>query len=436
MRVLVTGAEGFIGRHVVAALLDAGHDVVRGVRGRRPPSPAVDRSHAGGAQVDCDFDVDLRPEVWLPRLAGIEAVVNCAGILRQRRGTRFESVHVIAPCALFTACERLGVRRIVQVSALGEPADGEFVASKHRGDAKLAAMDLEWVTLRPSVVYSTRGSYGGTSLLRAMAATPFALLLPGDGQQRIQPVSADDLGALVAKLLLPGAASRSIVEVVGPQAMTLEDYLRHWRAWLRVPAARRVLRVPTWIVNLVAELGEHLGSGPLGRTMNAMLTRGNVGAPDAQVRVRALLGREPTALGAELAARPSFVQDRWQARLYLLGPALRVALAFVWISSAWVGFATPAADVYTMLRPVGLGPEVSLPLVRAASAIDLLLGVLLLTKWRPRLVGTLMIASLLAYTAFIGTWLPGAWLDPFGGLLKNVALLPAVAVLIAMADRR
>lgn len=435
MKVLVTGAEGFIGRHVVAALLAAGHEVVRGVR-RHGPSSTTDHPPERDSRVECDFDHDLQPEAWLPRLAGIDAVVNCAGILRERGGTRFESVHVTAPRALFAACERLGVRRVIQVSALGEPADGEFIASKHRGDATLAAMDLDWVVLRPSVVYSTRGSYGGTSLLRAMAATPWVLALPGDGSQRIQPLSADDLGALIARLLMPGTSSRSIVEVVGPATLTLEEYLREWRAWLRVSAPRLVLRVPVPLVGLVAQLGEHLGSGPLGRTMHAMLARGNVGARDAPTHMRSLLGREPTALQAALAARPSFVQDRWQAHLYLLDPALRLALAFVWIFSAWVGFATPGSEIDALLRPAGFGPEISVPLVRAASAVDLSLGLLLLLKWRPRLVGALMIVSLLAYTLLIGTMLPGAWFDPFGGLLKNVALLPAVAMMMAMAKRR
>ncbi len=59
-----------------------------------------------------------------------------------------------------------------------------------------------------------------------------------------------------------------------------------------------------------------------------------------------------------------------------------------------------------------------------------------LKRLAPFLVIILMIASLAGYTAFIGTMLPGAWLDPFGGMLKNVALLPAVAVMMAMAERR
>jgi hypothetical protein len=111
-------------------------------------------------------------------------------------------------------------------------------------------------------------------------------------------------------------------------------------------------------------------------------------------------------------------------------------LAVVWFFSAWVGFATPASQAAAILEPAGIGATLAVPLVRAAAAIDLLLGLLLLAKWRTRWVGTLMIGSLLAYTLFIGVQLPGSWMDPFGGLLKNLALLPAVAIMMALADRR
>ncbi|HEX7770021.1 MAG TPA: NAD-dependent epimerase/dehydratase family protein, partial [Dokdonella sp.] len=157
MRVLVTGAHGFIGGTVVAHLLAAGHEVVPAVR---RPRPAQRDGALAGLACDMGRDVDESP--WLPRLAGIDAVVNCAGILRERGRDRFEVVHVQAPLALFRACTRTGIRRVVQVSALGDPADGEFIASKHRVDAALLALLPEAVVLRPSVVYDTRGSHGGT----------------------------------------------------------------------------------------------------------------------------------------------------------------------------------------------------------------------------------------------------------------------------------
>lgn len=147
MRVLVTGAYGFIGAHIVAALVAAGHDVVCAVRGAR-----VDTRFPGVRVIACDMARDLRSEDWLPRLAGVEAVVNCAGILRERGADTYAAVHEQAPLALFRACVDAGVRRVIQISALGDAGDGEFIASKHRCDAALATLELDWLVLRPSLV--------------------------------------------------------------------------------------------------------------------------------------------------------------------------------------------------------------------------------------------------------------------------------------------
>src|SRR5882762_8161606 len=98
LRVLLTGAGGFIGSQVLTSLTNAGHEVVACTRsGSIKPAGAVQ-------SIACDFARDIDPKTWLPRLRGVEAVVNCAGILRERGADRFEQVHVETPFALFTAC--------------------------------------------------------------------------------------------------------------------------------------------------------------------------------------------------------------------------------------------------------------------------------------------------------------------------------------------
>jgi uncharacterized protein YbjT (DUF2867 family) len=430
LRVLITGAAGFIGRQIAAALTGAGHRVVRGTRPAVSPAPPRNAD-----AIDCDFARDLSPEAWLARLAGIDAVVNCVGILRERGVDTFERVHVAAPRALGEACVRRGLRRFIQVSALGHPADGEFVASKHRGDDALRGLDLDWVIVRPSLVYSTRGSYGGSSLLRAMSALPGVLLLPGQGRQPIDPVSGEDLGLLVVRLLEDGTATHETVEAVGPGTLSLEEYLREWRAWLGLPQPRVVARIPAWLVTAAAAIGERIGAGALGRTMHALLARGNTGRAGAAERMARLLGRAPRSLDQALREQPSFVQDRWQARLHLVEPLLRASIAGVWLFSGLVGFLAPQAEIVATLGAAGVSRG-ALPLVYGASAVDAALGALLALRWRVPLVGAAMVASVLAYTLFIGVRLPDSWWDPFGGLLKNLVVLPALLVMIALTDRR
>lgn len=430
MRILVTGAYGFIGAHIVAALVAAGHEVICAVRGAR-----IDTRFPGLKAIACDMARDTHIESWLPRLDSIDAVINCAGILREHHADTFTAIHEQAPLALFQACQQRGVRRAIQISALGNRADGEFVASKHRADAALATLDLDWLVLRPSLVYSTRGSYGGTSLLRGLAALPGVLPLPGDGSQQVQPVAAEDIGTAVVAALARPHCKHEVIELVGPDVLTVRDYLLAWRRWLGFGAAR-TLPVPAALVHLAATLGERLGNGPLGQTMTRMLERGNTGTTRAVARLQQHLGLTPRPLLQALDETPSAVQDRWHARLYFALPALRVSMALLWIASGVVGWLAPLASVVASAPGGALSADTLLVLARVTASADLLLGALCLLRWRPHLVLTLMLAMLLGYTLGIGSLWPTHWLDPFGGLLKNVPLSAALAILLVTEERR
>lgn len=422
--VLVIGADGFLAGYILAALRGSGWRVLRGVR--RGGVLSEDERY-------CDLTQLTREQDWWPLLAGVDAVVNASGILREGGRQRFDRIHIDAPLALARACVSVGVARYVQVSALGRPEDGEFIASKHRFDEALLALPLDAIVLRPSVVYATSGSYGGTSLLRALAAFPGAQLLPGDGRWPIQPLAAEDLGELVARAL--DAGTRGVYEVGGPQPTSLRDYQREWRRWLRIDG-QRVWQVPQALVSLQVRIGEWLGRGPVGETMWRMLRRGNVTAPQASARLRETFGFAPRALSEVLAAHPSQVQDRWQAQLYFLAPTLHVAIVALWLLSAWAGWVAPAADIDALASGSVLQHLAPVALARITATLDLVLAVWLASGRRPRWALGLMGLSVAAYTLAFGLALPGLWLDPLGGLAKNLLVLPALAVAWVLAERR
>ncbi|MBN8923688.1 MAG: epimerase [Rhodanobacter sp. 68-29] len=430
MRVLVTGAYGFIGAHIVAALVGAGHEVICAVRQAR-----VDSRFPGLKAVACDMASDVRSDDWLPRLDGIDAVVNCAGILRERGGDTYAHVHELAPLALFQACLQRGIRRVIQISALGNADDSEFVASKHRSDAALATLDLDWLVLRPSLVYSVHGSWGGSSLLRALAALPGALPLPGGGTQPVQPIAAEDVGATVVAALARPSCTRETIELVGPEVMNLRDYLLAWRRWLGFGHVR-IVAIPIALARWLAACGDLLGDGPLGRTTMRMLERGNTGATHASAQLRDRLGVAPRTLLHALDETPSHVQDRWHARLYFWLPTLRILMAVLWIGSGVTGWLTSLADMQALTSGGMLSGDTLVMLARLTGTADLLLGVLCLLHWRSRLVLGAMLLMLLGYTLGVGTLWPAQWLEPFGGLLKNLPLIAALAILLATDERR
>jgi uncharacterized protein YbjT (DUF2867 family) len=420
VRVLVTGANGFIGARVVAALRQAGHDTVRAVR----KAAAAE----GTRVVICDFARDVDSRVWIPRLAGIDAVVNCAGILRETRVDKFQRVHVDTPLALFRACVETGVRRVIQISALGEPDDGEFIASKHRGDRALAELDLDWLVLRPGLVYSAHGAYGGTSLLRALAAMPGVLLLPADGMQKLRPLASEDFAASVVAALARPQLRAETVDVVGPEILTLRDYLLAWRGWFGLSKAP-ILSTPQWMVTATVALGEAWGRGPVCRVVANLLERDRLGSAQTLERLQSMLGFAPTTLAQALSRRPCQAQDLWLVRWYFLRPLLLCTLALTWIASGIVGLLLPDATAQTALPH--WPPALVHGMASASSVADLVLGLaLLVARTRPVLI--VMLAMVALYTVIIGTAAPVHWLDPFGGLLKNLPIAALLLTLLAL----
>lgn len=420
---LVVGADGFLGGFIVAALRARGWRVLRGVR------------QLNGADDERCTDLARMhaPQDWQAALANVELVVNAAGILRECGAQTFAAIHVEGPLAMTKACIEAGIPRLIQISALGVAADGDFIASKLRFDELLVALDPQALVLRPSVVYSSAGSYGGTSLLRALAALPGVVVLPGDGRWLLQPIAAEDLGILVVRAA--EGDQRGIYQVGGPQPMSLREYQTLWRQWLRIPG-QVAFSVPEWLVSIQAWLGERLGRGPVGETMWRMLRRGNLPEAGALDRLREDFDFVPRTLQAALAQRPSQVQDRWQARLYLLAPVLRMAIVLVWLLSAVAGWSAPADAIAALSAESAMHNWPVVMLARTTAVLDFILAAWLASGWRPRWALALMALSVLAYTLVFGCLVPALWLEPLGGLVKNLMILPALAVAWVLAERR
>ncbi|GGF45333.1 nucleoside-diphosphate sugar epimerase [Aliidongia dinghuensis] len=362
-RVLLTGANGFIGRYLMGHLLAAGYHVVPAVR--RPEE--IDRLETAPAAIRVDMNRDVRPEDWLPRLDGIDVVINCAGVLQGRPGQSIEAIHEAAPKALFEACRRAGVSRVIQISAISAElsAGTEYALTKLAADRFLATTDLDWVILRPSLVYAS-GAFGGTALFRALAALPGIILVIGRGDQPFRPIHIDDLATTVLRVLRDHSINRVVIDPVGPDRVTLREVLVDLRAWLGLPPAR-VVPVPRALVAGVARLGDLVG-GPVSTTALRQLDFGNDGNPAA---FAAATGIAPRGWRQMLRACPAQWQDRWHARLYFVRPLLRGALVLTWLGSGIAGLAQPPARLGAVLTSVGLSGPVGEAMAKAFSVLDL-----------------------------------------------------------------
>lgn len=430
MRVLVTGASGLIGAAVVARLLAAGHRVVGVARDTARPA----RSVPAVQWVEIDIARATRPEDWLPCLAGVDAVVNCAGVLQDSARDSTQGVHVDGIGALFAACERAGLRRVVQISAIGvdRGPPTAFSATKRAGDDALMRRDLDWAVLRPSVVLGP-AAYGGSALFRGLAALPMLPVVPDTGA--LQVVQLDDVTATVAFFLAPDAPARAMLDLAGPERLSVTDIVRQYRAWLGWPEPRLVA-VPAWLAGVAFRLGDVAGwlgwRPPLRTTARQELRRGAIGDPLPWTE---LTGIVPQGLAAALSRRPASVQERWFAALYLLKPVAWVVLALYWVVTGLLALGPGYAIGVGLMQESGAG-VLSGPAVVAGGLIDIATGVAVACRRTARIGLWAALAVSLFYLIAVTVLSAGLWLDPLGPFVKVLPILVLNLVALAILDDR
>jgi uncharacterized protein YbjT (DUF2867 family) len=151
---------------------------------------------------------------------------------------------------------------------------------------------------------------------------PFAIPLPGNGEQQFQPIHMDDLTGAIVAILADPSVRRITVDPVGPEAISLRRLfadLRQWLGFAPVPT----IAVPMSFMRFAARIGDVVG-GSLNTTAIRQVEFGNTGpvGPFA-----AATGIRPRGWKAGLDQHPATMEDRRQAKLYFVRPLLRVALA-------------------------------------------------------------------------------------------------------------
>ena len=432
MRILIAGVGGFIGGRIAAELQSAGHDFV--ACGRDPDR--LQRLFPNARATACDFAKDSAAD-WRARFQNVDAVVNAAGIFRGRGADSFEQVHSAGPAALFEACAGAGVPKLIQISALGagEGARTPFHLTKGAADECCMKLAQEhglsgWTVIRPSLVIGQGGQ--STALFAALAALPWPPRL-GDGCWKVQPIHIADLAHAVRLLLEREGATPPLLDLVGPAPMTTDELTQALRRWLGLAPAR-AFPLPEWALSASIPLARLVSFDALSKDSLTMLRHGNT-APVAPLAEA--LNWTPRELGTALASEPSTEAALWHARLFFLRPALRIGLAVIWIWTAIVSaFVYPLEKSVEMVAGLGVSGWQAATLVYAGAAVDGVLGLALLANIRPASIGLLQLATVAVFTFLACFTVPGAWIEPLGPLTKNIAVVLATLVMIAMEAKR
>ncbi|RLJ98996.1 uncharacterized protein YbjT (DUF2867 family) [Ruegeria conchae] len=428
--VLVLGAYGFIGAAVVRALHADGLEVKGLIRSRKT---------AGRVLPDVDLvSGDLRDfrsaGDWRPLLTGVDVVVNCAGALQDGGQDDLRAVHYTAIASLGQACAEAGVS-IVQVSAIGADTDAttEFMRSKADGDAALRASGATLWCFKPGLVIG-QSDYGGTALLRMLAAVPFVQPVAFPGTP-VQCVGMRDLCAAVLSAIRDDLPPGSY-DLVEDTPQPLSRVLSVTRHWLGFSPAHLTITMPPKVTKVVAAVADLLGylgwRSPLRSTAMKVMAQGVTGDPEPYRRAtgRSLAGLEEIYGGLACAK-----EHRLTARMTLLMPVVIAVLCLFWVLSGMFGL-TGLSQAAEVLTRNGWSGAIANASVVFWSLIDIMLGLAIL--WRPWAARVCLAQAAIAMFYLIAATLmaPELWLDPLGPLVKIAPALMLSLVARPMLESR
>lgn len=325
MTVAVTGASGFVGRHLVRELLARGHRVRALVRDREKARGVLPRAGDDGGTLTlvAGDALDGRSPAELVR--GVDACINLIGIIREEGGGQtFRRLHVGATRALVTACKESGgggVRRFLQMSALGVHDDGKsaYQRTKFEGETIVRRSGLDWTIFRPSLIHGPEGEFIQMAAGWVTGDEPpyrflpyFKRAAPGKGPAGgtlpgvdpvVQPVAVEDVATAFAEALVRPESIGEIYTLVGSERLTWPELLEFVRD--RLPGANprlKPLGVPSGMAVGVARAAKVLGMGGMLPFDEGMAVMGGLDATASLHKVRAHLGLDPMPFRKKMAS--------------------------------------------------------------------------------------------------------------------------------------
>jgi uncharacterized protein YbjT (DUF2867 family) len=270
--VTVFGGTGFLGRRIVGRLCEHGFAVRVATRHPQRGETAFARGHVDAVAADVHDERSV-----VQALAGAQGAVNAVSLYVERANETFHAIHVEAARRVALLALRTGVERLVHVSGLGaDPASpSPYIRKRGEGEQAVRAAFADAVVVRPAVMFGPDDAFLSAmlQLLRRLPVFPMF----GRGETRLQPVSVEDVGEAIARLMEQRGALPKVVECAGPRVYSYAELLR---SVAREAGVRRALiPVPFAVWRILARAAEVLPHPPVTRNQVELMEIDNVPTP-------------------------------------------------------------------------------------------------------------------------------------------------------------
>ena len=297
-RVFLTGATGFVGSHVLPALLGAGHSVTALVRSDARATALLARVAASPGKFETRIGTVNDRASLDAAMAGCDAVVHLVALPRDwNDGADLERVNAVGTATIVAAAEAAGITRFIHLGALGvqERPELHYASSKARGEGFVRASSLDWTILKPSLIWGERDGF--FNIVAALVKIPAPVVpVPGNGKSRFQPVWIGDVARAIVQVLGDPSTVRRSYELGGPRYWTYTEITQEVARALG--KRRAVVPMPVPLISLVAGASELIRLPfPVATDQLRQLALDNIGATDAVERE---FGFTPRDMGGRL----------------------------------------------------------------------------------------------------------------------------------------
>jgi NADH dehydrogenase len=292
--ILITGAAGYVGSHIVKRFVEAGQPVRALVRNR---AWAQAEGRLADLKVEWAEGDVTQPETLAAAMQGVEAVIHTVAIAIEKGGRKYETINYQGTVNVVDTATTAGVKRFINISQLGADAKlpYRFLASKGKAQDYVAASSLAWTALRPSVIWGPEDEFANT-FAKLAPISPLIYPIIGDGQAKFQPVWVEDLATAVVKSLDDASTIHQDLEIGGPEVLTIAEIER--RTLQAIGAKRKMIPFPIPLLRVVVAAMGLLPSPPVTSSLLDLLAVDNTTRNNAIGRFVA----QPKPFTAENAA--------------------------------------------------------------------------------------------------------------------------------------
>ena len=215
IRIVVVGASGFVGKNLRKFLHELNLDVLAISRKNF-------RKHASEVKIT---STNLLEPKLQSKLKNYDALIHLIGIGRQTPKSTFEEINLNLTKDVIKICKNVGIKKIIFISGLGVSRSNksDYFVSKYKAEREIINSGLDYTIFRASYIMG-KTDYLTKALSKQMKKD--VIIIPGSGKYRLQPIFVLDVAKIILEAILWKKFSKKIIDLVGPQKISFEDFVK------------------------------------------------------------------------------------------------------------------------------------------------------------------------------------------------------------------